>query len=202
MTINIGRVNEGNLQQEIIDAYKSLRSFAGIALPDPLNTTTSVTLPAANVNGTFSIIHLAAATEGGGVRGSSFTANTDGTITCNKDMFAVSVTCYAKAKYGTNSDAVLGVGIGNPTQIPNKPGLQVGENYVSRFQYSSFGRGNNRPVTLLTPYEPVGKSTTELNVDGVKVGDKLFPVMWTTDTEGSVTLTLTDLIFTVQEISI
>lgn len=117
-------------------------------------------------------------------------------------MFAVSVTCYAKAKYGTNSDAVLGVGIGNPTQIPNKPGLQVGENYVSRFQYSSFGRGNNRPVTLLTPYEPVGKSTTELNVNGVKVGDKLFPVMWTTDTEGSVTLTLTDLIFTVQEISI
>lgn len=63
MTINIGRVNEGNLQQEIIDAYKSLRSFAGIALPDPLNTTTSVTLPAANVNGTFSIIHLAKVVE-------------------------------------------------------------------------------------------------------------------------------------------
>lgn len=192
----------GDIQQQIIDAYKSLRSFAGLALSDPLNTTVAITLPAANVNGTYTIIHLAVATEGGEVRGTAFTTNSDGTITCNKDMFAVSVTCYAKAEYGTNSDVVLGIGIGNPSQIPNKPGLQVGENYVSRFQYSSFGRGNNRPVTLLTPYEPVGKSTTEINVNGVKAGDKLFPVMWTTDTGGSVSLNLTDLIFTVQEISI
>lgn len=199
---NRSLVSVSLVRSAVIDAYKELRSFAGIALPDPLNTNVAVTLPAANVNGTFSIIHLGAATDVGEVRGSAFTANSDGTITCNKDMFAVAVTCYAKAEYGLNSDAVLGVGIGNPAQIPNKPGLQVGENYVSRFQYSSFGRGNNRPVTLLTPYEPVGKSTTELDVFGVKSGDKLFPVMWTTDTGGSVAVNLTDLIFTVQEISI
>lgn len=187
---------------DVIDIYRSLRSFSGIALPDPENTTVAVTLPLSAGDGTFNIIHLSAATEGGDIRGDSFTVNNDGTISCNKDMFAIAVTCYAKCEFGQNENIVLGIGIGDPAQIPNKPGLQVGENYVSRFEFSTFGGGNNKPVSLVTPYKPVGKSTTEIEIYGVKVGDKIFPTMYTTETAANVNLNLLDLIFTVEEISV
>lgn len=187
---------------DVIDIYRSLRSFSGIALPDPENTTVAVTLPLSPGDGTFNIIHLNAATEGGDIRGDGFTVNNDGTITSDKDMFAVAVTCYAKCEFGQNENVVLGIGIGDPTQIPNKPGLQIGENYVSRFEFSTFGGGNNKPISLVTPYKPVGKSTTQIEVYGIKTGDKIFPTMYTTETSANVSLILQDLIFTIEEISV
>lgn len=183
---------------EVIALYASLRSFAGIAKPNL--TPQTVTLPAAT-GGNYSIQHVALATSGGTIRGNAFTVNTDGTITANRNMFAVSVACMMVATWGNADNIVLGIGIGNPDQIPSRPGVQVGENYVSRFRDGSVGQGGARECVLATPYEPVGKSTTKLDVYGVKAGDKLFPVAWTQESD-SASVSVIDLIFTAQEISI
>lgn len=189
---------DGMSEAQVIALYSQLRSFAGIGKTNL--TPQNVTLPSAS-GGNYSIQHLALATEGGVIRGGAFTVNTDGTITSNKDMFAVAVTCMMVGTWDGTDNIVLGIGIGNPAQIPTQPGVQVGENYVSRFRDGSVGQGSSRECVLATPYEPVGKSTTELNVYGVKAGDKLFPVMWTQESD-SATVSVRDLIFTVQEISI
>lgn len=188
----------GLTASEVIALYASLRSFAGIAKPNL--TPQTVTLPAAT-GGNYSIQRLALATAGGSIRGDAFTVNVDGTITANKDMFAVSVTCMMVATWDNTDNIVLGMGIGNPAQIPNQPGVQVGENYVSRFRDGSVGQGAARECVLATPYEPVGKSTTDLDVYGIKAGDKLFPVAWTQESDAA-SVSVRDLIFTVQEISI
>lgn len=187
-------------QSEVIDIYKSFRSFSGIAMP--VGVTQSIELPAAASESSFSILHLPFATEGGEIRGDAFTANSDGTITCNKDMFAISVTCYANLEYVSSKNVVVGIGIGDPLQIPTFPGNQVGENYVSRFQFSSYGNGINKPITTTLTVEPVGKSTTQIEQFGVKSGDKIFPTIYTTNSPASVDVDVKDLIFTIQEISV
>lgn len=190
--------SEGMTESQVIALYSELRSFAGIAKPNL--TPQNINLPSAS-GSNYSIQHVALATAGGVVRGGSFTVNNDGTITANKNMFAVAVTCMMVGTWDNTDNIVLGIGIGDPAQIPSQPGIQVGENYVSRFRDGSVGQGNARECVLATPYEPVGKSTTELDVYGVNAGDKLFPVMWTQETDAAA-VSVRDLIFTVQEISI
>lgn len=187
----------GLTRDQVIKLYAELRSFAGMAKPNL--TPQSISLPPAS-GANYSIQHVALATAGGEIRGDAFTVNNDGTITANRSMFAVAVTCMMVGTWGNNDNIVLGIGIGNPAQIPTQPGVQVGENYVSRFRDGSVGRGGTRECVLATPYEPVGKSTTSVNVYGVKAGDKLFPVMWTQETDAAA-VSVIDLIFTVQEIS-
>lgn len=187
----------GLTREQVIELYAQLRSFAGVAKPNL--TPQSINLPPA-AGGNYSIQHVALATSGGEIRGDAFTVNNDGTITANRSMFAVAVTCMMVGTWSNNDNIVLGIGIGNPAQIPTQPGVQVGENYVSRFRDGSVGQGGARECVLATPYEPVGKSTTSVNVYGVKAGDKLFPVMWTQETD-SAAVSVIDLIFTVQEIS-
>ncbi len=189
----------GLTRQDVLDIYRDIRSFAAIAKPD--TTPSSISLPGVSAPGQFHIVHLNKAIAGGEIRGDGFTANADGTITANRDMFAMSVTCMMIGTWDVNDNVVLGIGIGDPLQIPSQPGVQVGDNYVSRFRFDAVGQGGSRQVTLATPYEPVGKSTTELSQFGVKTGDRIFPVLWTQETD-SATVNVHDVIFTVQEISV
>lgn len=188
----------GLTRDQVIELYAQLRSFAGMAKPNL--TPQPINLPPA-VGGNYSIQHVALATSGGEIRGDAFTVNNDGTITANRSMFAVSVSCMMVGTWANTDNIVLGVGIGNPAQIPTLPGVQVGENYVSRFRDGAVGQGAARECVLSTPYEPVGKSTTEINIYGVKSGDGLFPVMWTQEPD-SAGVSVIDLIFTVQEIAV
>lgn len=199
MSWTINNASPGALQQQIIDAYESLRSFSGIA--KPLGTTEFTVQSDGNTAPPYLIQHLNLATGGGEVRGTAFTSNTDGTITVNKDMFAASVNINMIARFATSDNVVVGIGIGDPTQIPNLPGSQVGENYVSRFRCARVGNGSGDEVTWDLYVAPVGKSTTDVEVNGLKVGDRIFPVIWTQEAD-SASLKVEELIFTVEEISV
>lgn len=185
---------------QVINIYRSLRSFAGISLP-------AGTTPAFNVvsNGAagepYNIMHLNSATDGGEIRGTAFSANNDGTISVNKAMFAASVVINFTALCPFTDSVEIGVGIGNPASIPTTPGVQVGENYVSRFRCARSGNVSGAEVTWDLNVKPVGKSTTEIEVNGLKVGDKIFPVIWTQEADDA-SLTINELIFTVEEISV
>ena len=187
--------------QQIIEVYKQLRSYAGIAKPNP---TVGVVVNVASI-GTigpqYDIQHLSIATGGGTVRGSAFTTNTDGTITSNINMFGVTVGINAVGIFDSADNVVIGVGVGNPAQIPNTPGLQVGENYVSRFRCAREGAGPNDEVTWDLYVAPVGKSTTVIDIFGIKAGDKIFPVIWTQEADAA-SVSFRELIFTVEQISV
>lgn len=185
--------------QQIIDAYKSLRSFAGISKPPG---TIPFSVPSdGNSQPPYPITHLNVATQGGEIRGNAFTANSDGTITANKDMFAVIVNINVIARFSSSDNVVVGIGIGDPSSIPGSPGSQVLENYVSRFRCARVGDGTGDEVTWDLYVSPVGKSTTDAQVNGIKAGDKIFPVIWTQESD-SAQLSIEELIFTVEEISV
>lgn len=184
----------------VIEAYKSLRSFAGIAKPNTTPTPFVVTSNGA-AGAPFNIQHIDLATSGGEIRGDAFTVNNDGTITVNKSMFAASVSLLMIATTSFADSVVVGIGIGNETQIPTTPGNQVGENCVSRFRCSRSGLLTGAEVTWDMHVTPVGKATTEVEVFGLKAGDKIFPVVWTQEADDA-TLNVVDLIFTVEEISV
>lgn len=186
-------------ESQIIQAYKSLRSFSGIAMtPQAQPIQFSVVSGGA---GSTNIMHFNLADSGGEVRGKSFKANTDGTITVNKSMFAAVVNICAIAKFASNDNVVIGIGIGDPLQIPSSPGVQIGENYVSRFRCARVGDGSGDEVTWDLHATPVGKSTTEIEIFGLKSGDKIFPVIWTQELDDAL-IEVTELIFTVEEISV
>lgn len=190
---------ESALNDAIVEVYKNLRSFSGIAIssnPIPF-TVVSNGSPGAPYN----IMHLDVADVGGEVRGTAFTANTDGTITVNKNMFACSICLNVVAASPVNDNVVMGIGIGDPLNIPTEPGVQVGENYVSRFRCARKGDGVTDEVTWDLYAAPIGKSTTAIEVSGLKVGDKIFPVVWTQEVD-SADISIKELIFTVEEISI
>lgn len=190
---------QDDISEQIIDAYKALRSFAGIAMPT--STQTQFTVVSNGSGAPYNIMHLDFATDGGEVRGNSFTANSDSTITVNKDMFAAVVSLNMIARFSSNDNVVVGIGIGNPAQIPQLPGQQAGENYVSRFRCARVGDGSGDEVTWDLHVTPVGKSTTDIDVYGLKAGDKIFPVVWTQEGDNA-QLDVEELIFTVEEISV
>lgn len=186
--------------QQIIEVYQQLRSYAGIAKPNP-TVPVVVNVPAdGSIGAPYNIIHLNIATEGGVVRGNAFTTNTDGTITSNIDMFGATVGINAVGVFSGNDNVVIGIGIGNPAQIPTSPGAQVGNNYVSRFRCAREGADINDEVTWDLYVAPVGKSTTEIDVFGIKAGDKIFPVIWTQETDAA-SVSFREMIFTVEQIS-
>lgn len=191
--------NRGLISSVVIAVYKFFRSFAGIASEQ--NSQTLFTVVSGGSGNPRNIMHLSFATEGGEVRGSAFTANTDGTITVNRSMFGAVVNLCAIGRFASNDNVVIGIGIGNPAQIPNVIGQQIGENYVSRFRCARQGDGSGDEVTWDLHATPVGKSTTDVNVYGLKSGDKIFPVIWTQEADNSEIL-FEELIFTVEEISV
>lgn len=184
----------------VIEAYKELRSFAAISY-DNVNPT-SFTVTSSGAEGPpYNIQHLDLASAGGEVRGSAFTANSDGTISVNKDMFACSVDMLLVGNLSISDNVVLGVCVGSPSSIPNEPGVVSSGSYVSRFRYNSKGEGINRETTWLISAQPIGKSTTELEINGLKAGDKIFPVLWTQESSDA-SLFVVDLIMSVEEISV
>ncbi|EKZ9178126.1 hypothetical protein RFA54_001581 [Vibrio vulnificus] len=185
-------------ESQIIQAYKSLRSFAGIAMTTQVQPV-QFTVVSGGAGAT-NIMHLNIADSGGEVRGNAFTGNSDGTITVNKSMFAAVVNICAIARFASNDNVVVGIGIGDPLQIPSSPGVQVGENYVSRFRCARVGDGSGDEVTWDLHATPVGKSTTAIEVFGLKQGDKVFPVIWTQEADDAL-IEISELIFTVEEIS-
>lgn len=194
------RVSFEVTEERFLDVYRKFRSFAAIAIPEL--TQVEFTVVSNGVAGApYNIMHIPSATEGGEVRGDAFTANSDGTISIKKDMFACSVCLNAVALTASNDNVVIGIGIGDPAQIPTTPGSQVGENYVSRFRCAREGSGVGDEITWDLTVSPVGKSTTELQVFGLKEGDKIFPVIWTQEADNAV-MQIRELIFTVEEISI
>ncbi|QAY01968.1 hypothetical protein VpaJT1_39 [Vibrio phage VpaJT_1] len=186
--------------QDFATQYRALRSFAGIAIPAGTNPVFNV-VSEGTAGAPYNIMHLNIATEGGEIRGNAFVANTDGTLTANRDMFGISVCLNAVATFPGTDNVVVGIGIGDPTAIPTTPGTQVGENYVSRFRCAREGSGSGDEVTWDLNVQPVGKSTTMVEIYGVKLGDKIFPVIWTQEADDS-SVTFNELIFTIEEISV
>lgn len=185
----------GASTDDILAAYRALSSFAVIAIPSL--TTGLLTLPAGG--NPYTIVHAAIATESGEVRGTGLIANTDGTLTATRDMFGVRVTCTLVGFLPTTDTIVVGIGIGDPENIPGAPGVQEGENYVSRLRCSRTGTGSTREITWDFSVSPVGKSTTDTDVYGIKAGDKIFPVVWTTENDDA-ELQIAELIFAVEEL--
>lgn len=186
--------------QDFTTEYRAVKSFSGIALPAGTSPTFLV-VSQGSVGPPYNIMHFNEATEGGEIRGTSFTANTDGTISVNKDMFAASVCLNSVGTFAGSDNVVVGIGIGDPTAIPTTPGAQVGENYVSRFRCAREGSGSGDETTWDLSATPVGKSTTGVEIFGLKQGDKIFPVIWTQEADNA-SVDVGELIFTVEEISI
>lgn len=131
--------------------------------------------------------------------GGLLTANNDGTITVNSDLLAFKITCMGIERFASNANVALGIGIGDPANLPTLPGGSTGVlplgTYISRFRDNARGEGTSRQVTLQTPYFPVGKTRTL----GAKAGDKIFVVAWTQESADT-TVIFDDCIFAVQAI--
>lgn len=188
----------GISEQQFIDIYSSIRSSSAISRtvgPDD-----DFTVVSNGAGAPYNIMHLNVANIAGDIRGEAFTANTDGTITVNKDMFGALVIINLVAKFSGSDYVVVGIGIGDPNSIPQNPGEKIGENFVSRFRCASVGEGNSDEVSFNLSVLPVGKSTTGIEVNGLKAGDKIFPVVWTQESDNA-QLEISELIFLVEEIS-
>lgn len=178
-------------------AFEQLLDYtAGISLDRTLpELDRTYVLPAA-VGGSVSMVHIDAVQQPGQYGTKVLTANTDGTLTVDSDILAFKITCMAVCRYPVADNVILGIGIGDPANLPSEPGtstdiLPLGT-YVSRFRDASKGEGA-RSVTLKTPYFPVGKELTR----GALAGDKVFPVMWTEEGDAS-TVVIDDFIFVVE----
>lgn len=185
-------------EQQFISVYSSIKSSSGLSRtvgPDD-----SFTVVSNGAGAPYNIMHLNVANVAGDIRGDAFTANTDGTVTVNKDMYAALVIVNLVARFAVSDHVVVGIGVGDPASIPQNPGEQVGENFVSRFRCASVGEGNSDEVSFDLNVLPVGKSTTGVEVNGLKVGDKIFPVIWTQEADNS-QLSISELLFVVEEIS-
>jgi hypothetical protein len=190
-----------------ISAWRSLNSLAATAKSDNPQLH-PFTIPASEgyVDWEYSMVPLILTEMAGGeVRGEAFTVRDQGVIACNKDMYAVEVELIMVGNWPTNRNVVIGVGIGDihylssgDVLLPGEEGLPV---YISRFIAASAGRGDNRDVTLSISAQPVGRSTTDIEVSGVKAGDLIFPVIYAEE-DTPTGITVKDLIFVVREISV
>lgn len=185
-------------EQQFVSVYSSIKSSS--ALSRAVGPDDAFTIVSNGAGAPYNIMHLNVANVAGDIRGESFTANADGTITVNKDMFSVLVVVSLVAKFAISDHIVVGIGVGDPSSIPQNPGEQVGENFVSRFHCSGVGEGNSDEVSFEMNVFPVGKATTEIEVNGLKVGDKIFPVIWTQEADNA-QLSISELLFVVEEIS-
>lgn len=128
------------------------------------------------------------------IDGVDFTPNLDGSITCNSDMGLIEVACMVNCHYSASDTVVLGIGVGDPLDLPVLPGLtSVGGTYVSRFVDAKRGGGNSRNQTLALNYFAVGRTQTI----AANAGDKIFPLLWTEDT-GPVSVVCNDFIFAIR----
>lgn len=175
-----------------------LESAAGISLDRSLSEAArTVVLPAATAVDNVSMVHVDIAQIPAAYGTKYITPNSDGTLTITADVTALRVTSMAVCRYPTNTNIVLGVGIGDPSVLPTEAGTSTdvlpAGTYVSRFRDAGNGRGTNRTTTLKTPYFPVGKQLTL----AAQAGDKIFPVMWTEEaTDASVIID--DLIYVIE----
>lgn len=99
-------------------------------------------------------------------------------ITCNKDIYAITVEMTIRAIWGQNATIGAGIGVGNPATLPNDQGVVQNNTYVSRFSDVQTGRGTGRPNTFKLNYSLVGKASADPTQIGVFNGDKIFPVFW------------------------
>lgn len=161
------------------DASKTV-ALTGTALPDTL--VNMVLAPFVNIG----VI----------IEGDAFTVNLDGSITCNYDMGLIEVSCMVKARYSSSDTANLGVGIGDPLNLPTVTGVtNASGTYVSRFVDSKRGEGTTRNQTMALNYFAVGKSQTI----AAFAGDKIFPVLWT-EGSGAVSIICKDFIFAIKAV--
>lgn len=94
-------------------------------------------------------------------------------------MYAVSISMFVTAAWANNATVSLGIGLGDPTVLPNTQGQIVSGSYISRFKDTQSGRGTSRPNTFKFNFSLVGKAGSDPESIGVDLGDKIFPVMWT-----------------------
>lgn len=94
-------------------------------------------------------------------------------------MYAVSISMFVTAAWANNATVSLGMGLGDPTVLPNTQGQIVSGSYISRFKDTQSGRGTSRPNTFKFNFSLVGKAGSDPESIGVDLGDKIFPVMWT-----------------------
>jgi hypothetical protein len=138
--------------------------------------------------------HISIAKLAGSVSiGTGISVNTvNGTFNVLKDLEFIEITVMARALFANADNIVLGIGVGDPTDLPILAGTQtVGGTYVSRFIDAHRGEGANREVTFQLPYFPVGRAASL----AASSGDELFLVGWTEETDDA-TVTFNDIIFT------
>lgn len=118
-------------------------------------------------------------------------------MTCNKDIYAITVEMTIRAVWGQNITIGAGIAVGNPSTLPNDQGVVQNGTYVSRFSDVQTGRGTGRPNTFKLNYSLVGKASADPKEIGVFAGDKIFPVFW--NYEGTPqTVNIIDMILTVK----
>ncbi|MGI4991022.1 hypothetical protein ACRXCV_00200 (plasmid) [Halobacteriovorax sp. GFR7] len=198
--------DSGEIEQELLELmryggveYGGKDSLAGISLPTGLTELERTITLVATADPLVAItpVHVTIADVPDQFKGDSLTANGDGTITVNRDVLALAVTSMCTARFASNSNVVLGVGIGDPANMPSMAGTSTAVlpdgTYLSRFYDNTRGQGNTRQVTFQTPYYPVSKT----GVIGAKEGDKVFPVLWTQE-NANTSVIVDELIFTVE----
>ncbi|AZV01972.1 hypothetical protein [Aeromonas phage Akh-2] len=84
----------------------------------------------------YRIVAMTQATQGGVTRGTGFVIDpTSKFIVATRDMFAIDIAFFCTAKWGEGDSLCMGVGVGDPTQMPQFAGQDVvGKAYVSRFR--------------------------------------------------------------------
>lgn len=118
-------------------------------------------------------------------------------MTCNKDIYAITVEMTIRATWGQNITIGAGVAVGNPLALPTDQGVVQNGTYVSRFADVQTGRGAGRPNTFKLNYSLVGKASADPNEIGVFIGDKIFPVFWNYEGSAQV-VNIIDMIMTVK----
>lgn len=196
----------GVIEQELLDllqygggASGDKDSLAGISLPSGLSEAARTVTLVATADPLVAItpVHLTLPNVPDLFRGDSLTPNTDGTITVNRDVLALAVTCMCTARFPLNSNVNVGICIGDPATMPSMTGQSTEAlpdgTYLSRFYDATRGEGTTRQVTFQTPYYPVSKT----GLIGAKQGDKVFPVMWTQENAATQVI-IDEMIFSVE----
>jgi len=148
--------------------------------------------PTVSVN----MVHVDVAKLAGSVSlGSLMSVNTvNGTFNILENISFIETYGFAKCRFAASDNIVIGIGIGDPTDLPSMAGsTTAGGTYVSRFVDDNRGEGASRDVTFQLPYFPVGKTST----NAAAQGDELFIVAWTEETDNSV-VTFEDMIITIK----
>lgn len=106
---------------------------------------------------------------------------TNGSLNVLEDVDAIQSAAFCRASYSSLDNVVVGIGVGDPNNLPSLPGQQTGSTFVSNFVEARRGEGTipRRQVTFQLPYFPVGKTGS----NPALAGDQIFLCAWTEEND-------------------